>query len=197
MCMRAFSKQSSGSESEPENSRSWRFSRWLAITVLGTMQLLLISLVTRSQAQESVLDSSDVLDGLLAFLPLISNPQRSGASLVRPNPATGTTNAANQAVLGELPFNNTSDYDNVSRDLVAPLPEAGLVDNEGNTIWDPTKYDFIKTGSDAPGSVNPSLWPQAQLVNASGLFKVTDRLYQARFFILLETFPPNFNIMTP
>ena len=72
--MRDFSKQSSGSESEPENGRRRRFPRLLAITVLGTMQLLLISLVTRSQAQESVLDSSDVLDGLLAFLPLYRTP---------------------------------------------------------------------------------------------------------------------------
>ena len=149
------------------------------------MLLLLIGFVTRSQAQDTEPNSGSPLDGLLAFLPVISNPEQFGETLpVPPNPASSTTIATNQAVLGELPFDDTSDYDDVSRDLVAPLPGTPLVDNEGNTIWDPTEYDFIQNGSDAPNSVNPSLWRQAQLVNTSGLFKVTDRLYQVRNYDL-------------
>ena len=69
MCMIAFSKQSSGSESEPENGRRRRFPRLLAIAVPGTLLLLAIGFVTRSQAQDPVPDSSDVLDGLLEPFP--------------------------------------------------------------------------------------------------------------------------------
>ncbi|MCX2981080.1 MBL fold metallo-hydrolase [Halieaceae bacterium IMCC14734] len=45
-------------------------------------------------------------------------------------------------------------------------------------IWDQTAYEFI-TG-DAPASVNPSLWRQAQLNNMHGLYQVADRIYQLR-----------------
>ncbi|MFN2181980.1 MAG: alkyl/aryl-sulfatase [Candidatus Promineifilaceae bacterium] len=120
----------------------------------------------------------------ISFLPIVSGSQELEGTPVEPNPATETTIAANQAVLNELPFDDTSDYDDVSRDLVAPLPDTVLKDSNGNTIWNPTQFDFIVNYSDAPDSVNPSLWRQSQLVNTSGLFKVTDRLYQVRNYDL-------------
>jgi alkyl sulfatase BDS1-like metallo-beta-lactamase superfamily hydrolase len=43
-----------------------------------------------------------------------------------PKPATGPTAAANQAVLRELPFHDTSDFDDAQRGHIAPLPE-GMV----------------------------------------------------------------------
>lgn len=64
------------------------------------------------------------------------------------------------------------------------LPDIILRTPLGSTIWDPTAYDFIKTGSDAPDAVNPSLWRQSQLVDTGGLFKVTDRIYQVRNYDL-------------
>ncbi|WP_238211307.1 alkyl/aryl-sulfatase [Pseudomonas sp. PAGU 2196] len=51
-------------------------------------------------------------------------------------------------------------------------------------IWDPSKYGFIKEGEAAPASTNPSLWRQSQLINISGLFEVTDGLYQVRNYDL-------------
>nr|VUD30988.1 hydrolase [Raoultella sp. NCTC 9187] len=51
---------------------------------------------------------------------------------------------------------------------------------QGNVIWDPAKYDFVKEGQKSPDSVNPSLWRQSQLINIGGLFKVTDGVYQIR-----------------
>ena len=47
-------------------------------------------------------------------------------------------------------------------------------------VWDPTQFAFIEEGSDAPDTVNPSLWRQSQLVLKGGLFKVCERLYQVR-----------------
>jgi alkyl sulfatase BDS1-like metallo-beta-lactamase superfamily hydrolase len=41
-------------------------------------------------------------------------------------------------------------------------------------------YDFLR--GEAPPSVNPSLWRQAQLNNFHGLFQVTERIYQIRGF---------------
>ncbi len=183
--MREIHRQTASDESGQKTGRNRRFPQMLGIIVLSTLLLLLIGVVTRSQAQDEGTGAGEAENGLVAFLPFISNPTEFGGTPpVSPNPATDTTIAANQAVLNELPFDDTSDYDDVSRDLVASLPDTVLKDNKGNTIWDPTKYDFIVNGSDAPDAVNPSLWRQAQLVNTSGLFKVTDRLYQVRNYDL-------------
>lgn len=168
-----------------KSTRQRRFTQIFAVAALGTLLFLLIGVAARSQAQVMGPDERETANSLIAFLPVVSRPQIfGGPPPVQPNPPTDTTTAANQAVLNELPFDDTSDFDNVSRDLVAPLPDTVLTDDNGNTIWDPTKYDFIENGSDAPNSVNPSLWRQAQLVNTSGLFKVTDRLYQVRNYDL-------------
>ena len=49
-------------------------------------------------------------------------------------------------------------------------------------MWDLSAFDFLK--GDAPPTVNPSLWRQAELLAKNGLFKVTDRVYQVRGFDL-------------
>lgn len=94
--------------------------------------------------------------------------------------ATAATKEANQALLKTLPFSDKSDFESARRGLVAPLPDAMIQGAAGNLIWDPNKYGFIKEGAEAPDTVNPSLWRQAQLINISGLFKVADHIYQVR-----------------
>ena len=95
--------------------------------------------------------------------------------------ATPHTKAKNDAVLSALPFEDRQDFEDASRGLIAPLPDGGtVIDASGRAIWDPTKFAFIEEGSEAPDTVNPSLWRQSQLVLKGGLFKVCDRLYQVR-----------------
>lgn len=97
------------------------------------------------------------------------------------NDAAAATNKANAALLDYLPFDDTTDFDNAKKGLIAPLPSDVLKTDDGGLIWDPTKYAFIKEGSDAPDTVNPSLWRNAQLINVSGLFEVVkDGIYQVR-----------------
>jgi alkyl sulfatase BDS1-like metallo-beta-lactamase superfamily hydrolase len=95
--------------------------------------------------------------------------------------ASEFTKAVNRAVLDELPFEDTQDFEDAARGFIAPLKDGGRVaDVSGRVIYDPTGLDFIKDGSTAPDTVNPSLWRQGQLVRKGGLFKVVDRLYQVR-----------------
>lgn len=94
--------------------------------------------------------------------------------------ATPATQAANNALLQELPFSDNTDFDNAKKGLVAPLPAGVIKTSSGNPVWDPQKYGFIKDGEKSPTTINPSLWRQSQLINISGLFKVTDGLYQVR-----------------
>lgn len=95
-------------------------------------------------------------------------------------PATEATKKANAALLQELDFANQQDFENAKRGLIAPLAQDEIKTEAGNPVWNPKQYDFIKEGADTPDTVNPSLWRNAQLINISGLFEVTDGLYQVR-----------------
>jgi alkyl sulfatase BDS1-like metallo-beta-lactamase superfamily hydrolase len=96
------------------------------------------------------------------------------------NEATDATKAANAAVLKQLPFDDKTAFELAHKGFIAPLPTEPIKGKAGNLIWDPQKYAFIKEGEAAPESVNPSLWRQSQLINISGLFEVTDGIYQIR-----------------
>lgn len=112
-------------------------------------------------------------------------PADPGAQAPGTKPATEGTRGHNAEFAKGLPFGDTRDFDNAKRGLIAELPDGGVVkDAEGRVVWDPTAYAFIKPGQDAPDTVNPSLWRQAQLLSINGLFKVTDRIYQVRGYDL-------------
>lgn len=92
--------------------------------------------------------------------------------------ASPSTVAANRQVAQHLPFQDRADYDAAQRGLVAPL--IGEIKNaEGKVVWDTHAYDFLNQAQ-APDSVNPSLWRQAQLNANPGLFEVTEKIYQIR-----------------
>ena len=96
-------------------------------------------------------------------------------------PSTFTT-AANQAVLEQLPFADRQDFEDAQRGLIASPQSLVVLGAEGDLLWNQDQYDFIE--GDAPASVNPSLWRQAQLNNIHGLFEVTRGVYQLRGFDL-------------
>ena len=96
----------------------------------------------------------------------------------QPNDAEPATRRANAEVLRALPFGDRADFDEAQRGFIAALPGAIMSADGQRTIWSMQPYAF-ETG-EAPATVNPSLWRQAQLDNFHGLFKVTDRVYQIR-----------------
>ncbi len=93
--------------------------------------------------------------------------------------ATSATKAENNKLLKQLPFSDTRDFDNARKGRIASLPQELIKGADGNTIWNPAQYSFISDKA-APDTVNPSLWRQSQLINMSGLFEVTDGIYQVR-----------------
>ena len=94
--------------------------------------------------------------------------------------ATAQTKSANDALYGQLPFTDKTDFMNAHKGFIAPLPRELIKVKQGNVVWDPQQYAFIKEGEKAPDTVNPSLWRQSQLINIGGLFQVTDGVYQIR-----------------
>jgi alkyl sulfatase BDS1-like metallo-beta-lactamase superfamily hydrolase len=81
-------------------------------------------------------------------------------------PAEPDIAAANRAVQSQLPFGDRQDFDDANRGFIATIPD------------NPDRYAFLK--AEAPPTVNPSLWREAQLDAINGLFKVADGIYQVR-----------------
>ncbi|GAB5451482.1 MAG: alkyl/aryl-sulfatase [Halioglobus sp.] len=98
------------------------------------------------------------------------------------SPATAATIAANQAVAESLDLASRQDFEDATRGLIASPDALRVSMPDGTSVWDMPAYQFVEGA--APGSVNPSLWRQAQLNNIHGLFKVTDGVYQLRGFDL-------------
>lgn len=94
--------------------------------------------------------------------------------------ATAATKQTNDALYNQLPFSDQTDFSDAHKGFVAALPQGVIKGEAGNVIWDPGQYAFIKEGEKSPDTVNPSLWRQSQLINISGLFKVTEGVYQIR-----------------
>lgn len=113
--------------------------------------------------------------GMLAALvtqPLLATEQAES------KPASVITQQKNAAVLKQLPFSDRTDYESVSRGLIAPF--SGQIKNAaGQVVWDIDAYKFLEKDQPAD-SVNPSLWRLAQLNNHAGLFQVAPGIYQLR-----------------
>ncbi|MBN4855437.1 MBL fold metallo-hydrolase [Citrobacter portucalensis] len=120
----------------------------------------------------SYLTLAGVCSTLLISLPVLA---QEGAK-----DATAQTKSANDALYGQLPFTDKTDFMNAHKGFIAPLPSELIKGKQGNVVWDPQQYAFIKEGEKAPDTVNPSLWRQSQLINIGGLFQVTDGVYQIR-----------------
>jgi len=96
-----------------------------------------------------------------------------------PKDAAPATAAANAKVLGELPFADRRDFEDARRGFIAALPEGRVRVPGGGIYWDLRPYKFLDEET-APATVNPSLWRQARLNMANGLFKVVEGVYQVR-----------------
>jgi alkyl sulfatase BDS1-like metallo-beta-lactamase superfamily hydrolase len=96
-------------------------------------------------------------------------------------PATPITCAHNRSVLGSLPFGDRADFEDARRGFIGTLPKVEFRNAEGRVIYSLEDYAFLDE-EQAPDTVNPSLWRQARLNMANGLFEVTERIYQIRGF---------------
>lgn len=84
----------------------------------------------------------------------------------------------NEAVAKRLPLADRSDFEAASRGNIARLPEGGVTAPGGRKAWDIAEFDFLN--GECPDTVNPSLWRMGQLNTISGLFEVTEGVWQAR-----------------
>ena len=96
--------------------------------------------------------------------------------------ATAATRLAQAAVLESLPFEDRRAFANAARGFIATREPLTIRHAHANRdVYDLAPMGFL--AGDAPDTVNPSLWRQAQL-NAlhNGLFEVVPGIYQVRAF---------------
>ncbi|MEO3992092.1 alkyl/aryl-sulfatase [Pseudocitrobacter cyperus] len=94
--------------------------------------------------------------------------------------ATPYTKSVNQQYQQSLPFNDRQDFEDAQRGFIAPLLNEGILKTpDGKTYYRALDYQF-DINAPAPDTINPSLWRQSQINGISGLFKVTNRMYQVR-----------------
>jgi len=103
-------------------------------------------------------------------------PAEGPPDAVGATPATAATRATN-AAFEKLPLGDPGDLEDAERGLVAREPEL-VISGEHGPVWDTTAFAFLQ--GRPPDSVNPSLWRQALLNDAHGLFEVTTGVYQVR-----------------
>ena len=80
--------------------------------------------------------------------------------------------------MSDLPFHDTTDFENADRGFVAALKPAVVKGPDGRVVWDNDAYGFLE--GDCPDTAHPSLWRQAQLVSRQGLYEVAEGIYQVR-----------------
>ena len=123
------------------------------------------------------------LQFLFSFFVLLTCFSCSEAPKPRTIPALSQSGTDHhEQVLASLPFEDRSDFENASRGFIATRKDPLILNAEGNPVWDLSSFDFMQ--SEAPATVNPSLWRQGQLNRMHGLFEVTEGIYQIRGFDL-------------
>jgi alkyl sulfatase BDS1-like metallo-beta-lactamase superfamily hydrolase len=103
-----------------------------------------------------------------------ANASADAHGFTAPSEATARANAEFGAALN---LAAERDFEEANRGLVARDENAKIETPTGRT-WSAQQFAF--ESGEAPASVNPSLWRQAQLNNLHGLFQVTDGIYQVR-----------------
>lgn len=93
--------------------------------------------------------------------------------------ATAATAASNEAWYGKLDFDDTSEWENATRGLIAAPESLEIRDDEGKVVWSQKAYEFVEDAK-APATANPSLWENTRNNHVYGLFKVVDGIYQVR-----------------
>ncbi len=72
------------------------------------------------------------------------------------------------------------DFEFAGRGFIATRTDPVIPRADGRPAYNLAAYDFLS--GDAPDTINPSLWRQAQILTRHGLFKVHERIFQVRGF---------------
>jgi alkyl sulfatase BDS1-like metallo-beta-lactamase superfamily hydrolase len=84
-----------------------------------------------------------------------------------------------------LPFDDTRDFEEFKRGLIAPMPDMTIMADSGHPAWDMNRFQFLDQ-QDEFDSIHPSLHRISKLNNNYGLYEVIPGIYQVRGFDLSD-----------
>ena len=119
---------------------------------------------------------TSILAALLALLAACGKNAGVGGAA---GDAEQATQKANAQFTQELKLDDPQDFEDARRGLIA-RPEGKILSADGSVLIDFDAFKFVD--GQPPATVNPSLWRHAILNAQTGLFKVTDGVYQVRGF---------------
>jgi alkyl sulfatase BDS1-like metallo-beta-lactamase superfamily hydrolase len=93
-------------------------------------------------------------------------------------PSKFTLDALRQARAG-LPFDDTRDFEEQKKGLIAPMPDLKIMADAGHVAWDMERFQFLDKQDDFD-SIHPSLLRISKLNNNYGLYEVIPGIYQVR-----------------
>ena len=93
-------------------------------------------------------------------------------------PSEHTLKVLNEA-RESMPFDDTRDFDEAKKGFIAPLNSLIIEADAGHVAWDIERYGFLSAEEGWP-SIHPSLQRQGALNQLTGLYEVTDGVYQVR-----------------
>lgn len=93
--------------------------------------------------------------------------------------ATEPTRACQHAARRWLPMADQQSFDDARRGFIADIPPGVITRSNGAPVWNLAAYGFLAEES-PPDTVHPGLWRHARVNMITGLFKVTERVYQVR-----------------
>lgn len=93
--------------------------------------------------------------------------------------ASHQTKQKNQAVKTNLPFAENQELSLAKQNCVAPLNELEIKKDD-QVIWSQKAYEFLE--GECPDCANPSLWENARCNHQTGLFQVSEQIFQIRGF---------------
>ena len=100
----------------------------------------------------------------------------------RHNPATAATVKKNAEMYDLLDFGDKREAEFARRGLIAEVKSLEIKTATGKLIWSQAASNFLDESETAPDTANPSLWENAKNNHVTGLFEVTDGIYQVRGF---------------
>jgi alkyl sulfatase BDS1-like metallo-beta-lactamase superfamily hydrolase len=96
---------------------------------------------------------------------------------------SGFTLAVLEQARAGLPFDDTRDFDEQAKGLIAPMTEMVIAADAGHAAWDMERFRFLDQQQEFD-SIHPSLHRISRLNNNYGLYEVIPGIYQVRGFDL-------------
>ncbi len=85
----------------------------------------------------------------------------------------------------DLPFDDTRDFDENRKNLIAPMKDLKIMADAGHVAWNMEQFQFLDQQEEFD-SIHPSLHRIAKLNNNYGLYEVVPGIYQVRGFDLAQ-----------